>query len=71
MSEQKSIYDLKLHESLFIEGLLSVRRVPGGWMYEDDINNVFVPYSDEFLKQKTPEDLLAEHTFHKPMEKPF
>ena len=30
----KTIYDLKLHETLKIRGSLAVERVPGGWNYK-------------------------------------
>ena len=57
MSEEKTIYDLELHELLLIDNTLayvkSVMRVPGGWIYSTKRNNehevsVFVPYSEEF-----------------------
>ena len=49
----KSIYDLKLHEAIHINQLLSVRRVPLWWMYEYIWFNqlwscTFIPYNDEF-----------------------
>jgi len=48
----KSIYDLKLHESMDIAPDLQVTRVPGGWLYrfwnitaqEYYKSAVFVPY---------------------------
>ena len=33
MDKQKSIYDLKLHENLWIDECNNVQRVPGGWIY--------------------------------------
>ena len=55
---KKTIYDLKLHESLLIDKFILVTRVPGGWIYilfgsvEDGIDkdpmSTFVPYSNEF-----------------------
>lgn len=62
----KSIYDLKLNETLehFVEGdehphalAYSVIRVPGGWVYSsfDKGHNIgssaFVPYNNEFEKR--------------------
>jgi len=59
MSE-KTIYDLKLHETLrgVAEGTLCVTRVPGGWIYEswryaglddrwEEYDTVFVPFVQE------------------------
>lgn len=48
--EEKTIYDLKLHESIKVRGRLWVSRVPGGWLYEYlGSTSVFVPYNDEFF----------------------
>ena len=54
----KTIYDLKLHESIGISHNFSVTRVPGGWLYiryGNEKNNrtvvrseTFVPYDVEF-----------------------
>jgi len=47
----KTIYDLKLHESVFIkQGLddFKITRVPGGWIYRHIDNSVFVPFNNEF-----------------------
>ena len=51
----KTIYDLKLHESLMLDRGLSIMRVPGGWIYDNwdaqhDIpkTGVFVPFENEF-----------------------
>lgn len=57
--EEKTIYSLKLHETLWINNLqLSVIRVAGGWIYQDyDIREdspvgvgTFVPFNNEFQK---------------------
>lgn len=56
MSKEKTIYDLKLHESIGVDRYINVFRVPGGWIYitfnsldEDaQVSNVFVPYNEEF-----------------------
>lgn len=53
----KSIYDLKLHESTATEsGNIGITRVAGGWLYKfwnfqkDDYfeNTTFVPFNNEF-----------------------
>lgn len=44
--ETKTIYDLKLHESTFIDGI-GILRVAGGWIYSWS-QDIFVPYSEEF-----------------------
>lgn len=61
--DNKNIYDLKLHESTFIDdkNLIEVTRVPGGWIYhfiewdyltddEKTRRHVFVPFDNEFHK---------------------
>lgn len=58
MYTDKDIHDLKLHEVVQINscngrGLLYIRRVEGGFMYEhprgdNTIHPVFVPYSEPF-----------------------
>ena len=54
---EKTIYDLKLHETLELDDDITIIRVPGGWIYtyySDYYNQhktssmVFVPYSLEF-----------------------
>lgn len=59
---QKSIYNLKLNETLTIDNSCYYRRVPGGWIVtvldkgEDALGNtmqfvmssVFVPFNEEF-----------------------
>lgn len=56
MSEDKYIYKLKLHETFTIEGGALVKRVPGGWIYIfDSRRSVFVPFNNEFAKEKTHE----------------
>ncbi len=56
MNEEKTIYDLKLHEQLKISTCIYVTRVPGGWLYdyyEDGQKTAcFVPYSNEFIEAK-------------------
>jgi hypothetical protein len=60
MTDEKSIYDLKLHESMAVHptsidqsGIqyFSVLRVPGGWIYQvwdndkqDYVREIFIPY---------------------------
>ena len=54
--ENKTIYDLNMHEEIEKEPELYVRRVPGGWIYTDtgfaDDQSVFVPYNEEFKESK-------------------
>ena len=50
---EKTIYDLKLHETLDLSEDISVFRVPGGWIYQSPLKTIFVPYDNEF-------DLLKE-----------
>jgi hypothetical protein len=50
----KTIYDLKLHESIMISPEIDDRtRVPGGWIYlwlgYWKCAEVFVPFDNEFL----------------------
>lgn len=48
-----NIYKMGLHEDLRIDKYTYVKRVPGGWIYvmdeADSINNVFVPFNNEFM----------------------
>ena len=48
--EQKSIYDLKLHESINLPHSMKVIRVAGGWIYNFYMTGqvIFVPYNNEF-----------------------
>ena len=62
--KEKTVYDLKLHETLTVivekeEGedkTMEVTRVPGGWVYTFEFPGwrqspiVFVPFSDEIKK---------------------
>ena len=51
------MHDMQLHE-VRIQGIYRIIRVPGGWIYErrtwriteqdNDVEMIFVPYSDEF-----------------------
>lgn len=48
--DKEDIYNLKLHESLYIEdGDITVLRVPGGWVYKTGQNQVFVPFIQSFV----------------------
>lgn len=65
---KKTIYDLKLHETLIISSeiidtdghantsdQLCVTRVPGGWIYRKNTSSehcVFVPSNNEFKQSK-------------------
>jgi len=65
---EKTIYDLGLHEVFKISKYKYITRVPGGWIYafisfenykkQDYFNTVFVPYSTEFR----PPIVLEEET---------
>ena len=47
--KEKEIFDLKLHEKLYIKNMLVIR-VSGGWIYTWPASYspaVFVPYSNE------------------------
>lgn len=46
--EEKTIYDLKLHEYLNLTDTIRVLRVPSGWLYVFHSNVVFVPYDNMF-----------------------
>jgi len=55
--KNKSIYDLKLHETLEISGeFIKVIKVVGGWLYiywNTEPNHIaFVPYHEEFKDKK-------------------
>ncbi len=46
--EDQDIYSLDLHESLKISFLLSITRVPGGWIYTNMSGSmVFVKYQSK------------------------
>lgn len=52
ISENKSIFQLELHESTWINGMLIIR-VSGGWIYNvgsdqhDGFTPIFVPFNNE------------------------
>lgn len=50
----KTIYNMALHEDLRVDQYVYVLRVPGGWVYQnylnDSMSSVFVPFSNEFQK---------------------
>lgn len=60
----EDIYKMKLHETLKISDDTWVLRVPGGWIYEVEVNMsaeeshgntsriVFVPFNNEFQQKK-------------------
>jgi hypothetical protein len=56
--ENKSIYDLKLHEVLCVKTdddyVTHIVRVPGGWLYLYGFSksSVFVPFNNEFQIEK-------------------
>jgi hypothetical protein len=56
--EEKSIYELELHEMTVFKGV-EIMRVPGGWIYSLNNNTypqstskVFVPFDNEFASKK-------------------
>ena len=50
--QDKTIFNLKLHEILEI-GSMRIRRVASGWIYETGYGiAVFVPFDNEFRKLK-------------------
>lgn len=58
VEKTKSIYDLGLHERLWLDGPVGgkdVFRVPGGWIYSEwdserdiPLDSIFVPFHPEF-----------------------
>lgn len=55
----KTIYELELHQSIYIDDNKSVcMRVPGGWIYYSavkyGVTAVFVPLNDEFKYTNKP-----------------
>jgi hypothetical protein len=54
MSE--NIYDMKLHDEISLNSFVTIRRVPGGWLYIDfsscspnsSVTSTFVPSNSEF-----------------------
>ena len=60
---KKTIYDLKLHETLEISGGMVIMRVPGGWLYDcwdydksEYKQGTFVPFSNEFKSKNKEQD---------------
>lgn len=57
--KKKTIYDLKLHDSLITSFGVCILRVPGGWLYncwnieKDEFKNgVFIPFNNVFLTKE-------------------
>jgi len=58
--KEKTIYDLKLHEQIKIDGVFEyyIIRVPSGWLYQclnpsnHTMTSMFVPFDDKFMKSK-------------------
>lgn len=53
--DDKTIYDLELHEGLNLDSGINVMRVPGGWIYDGwdmekdrSKTGLFVPFNNEF-----------------------
>ena len=51
MEEEKTIYNMKLHELMEAPGF-AILKVPGGWIYFDKGNQLsnFIPFDNEFDK---------------------
>lgn len=68
MSEGKSIYELELHEEVFVElfgEACYAMRVPGGWIYKFYLEGntagcVFVPYNSQPMYQMGPKERLVK-----------
>ena len=48
-----NVYDLELHETVAVNDVILVTRVPGGWLYTVNLNHgentmTFVPFNNEF-----------------------
>lgn len=57
----KTIYSIKLHETIIIDNNLKVMRVPNGWNYMyDDKQPFFVEYNSEYLFKKAQLNLDPE-----------
>lgn len=61
---KRTLYDLELHEVRTVSEFLSVRRVPGGWLYRTvakkeggasfgsiSVSLAFVPFDNEFMEK--------------------
>jgi len=49
----KDIYQLELHETMIVDMVYNVTRVPGGWIYSRlDSGSAFVPWDNEFKKHE-------------------
>jgi len=50
----EEIYEMGLHDTVFLSEDMSILRVPGGWIYtfgiDDNVTSVFVPFSNEFVR---------------------
>jgi hypothetical protein len=57
ITKEKTIYSLKLHESIYFPEGYTIIRVPNGWIYKfsnifsssSHAAAVFVPFDDEFM----------------------
>jgi hypothetical protein len=59
MEKQKTIYDLKLHETMSIENCTDIIRVEGGWIYRgyetvngDISTQCFVPFGNQLQEDR-------------------
>ena len=55
----ENIFEMKLHDYISINHVDKIIRVPGGWIYQFDESNTFIPYSDEFKQKKEVGELIA------------
>lgn len=52
---EKTIYELDLHEEVFVGNGIRATRVPGGWIYKKSGQSTFVPFCDERQTEATYE----------------
>jgi hypothetical protein len=69
MTKPSNIYEMGLHESIWIDGFV-ILRVAGGWIYTSyDVNgelhnSMFVPYDNEFQQKPVDEEVeLSDRDF--------
>jgi len=67
MANEKTIWDLKLHEETNIDTdeEVYIRRVPGGWIYmvvwgTTGVSGVFVPLSEDLKPTEEPAETVVD-----------
>lgn len=54
------LHKMELNDLVILDRGVSIRRVPGGWLYEyqytNDTTAVFVPWNEEFKGRPIPDD---------------